>query len=150
MGKKTTKVSYLMAHKFRMEAVHIQTSTASHMEHQISPKIHTPKISHVAENGSTKIPTIRSATAKDTINKFVTVRSLVLMNTARMTKQLPTITTTLMKARITKDTMTLASLHSNSGSGSHSVDRFMPSRFPSIWLPILHFFTRHANNFQTE
>ncbi|KAF7277529.1 hypothetical protein GWI33_006942 [Rhynchophorus ferrugineus] len=30
-----------MAHKFRMDAVHIQTSTANHTLHQTSPKVQT-------------------------------------------------------------------------------------------------------------
>lgn len=64
--------TYLIAHKFRMDAVHNQTSTASHTEHQTSPKIQISKISQVAENGSTAIPTIKSATARDTekVHKF--------------------------------------------------------------------------------
>lgn len=36
-----TYLSSDMAQRFRMEAVHIHTSTASQMEHHRSPKIHT-------------------------------------------------------------------------------------------------------------
>lgn len=41
-GRVTARyLSTEMAHKFRMDAVHIQTSTTSHPWHQISPKIQT-------------------------------------------------------------------------------------------------------------
>lgn len=79
-------MTHLMAQRLRMEAVHIQTSMANHMEQKTSPKIQISKISHTAENGSTAMPTMRSATARETMKKFVTVRSLELMNTAKITR----------------------------------------------------------------
>lgn len=61
--------------------------------------ISTLKTSHVAENGRTAIPTNKSATARLTIKKLVTFRNLCEQKTAAITKQLPTITSTLMNAR---------------------------------------------------
>uniref|UniRef100_A0A2H1X171 SFRICE_035236 n=1 Tax=Spodoptera frugiperda TaxID=7108 RepID=A0A2H1X171_SPOFR len=43
----------------------------------------------VAEKGSTATPTNRSATAKDTMNKLVTLRSFEEHSTAAITRQLP-------------------------------------------------------------
>ena len=111
-----------------MEAVHIQTSMANQMEHHSSPKIQISKISHVAEKGRTARPTMRSATASDTINKFVTVRNFVLMNTARMTRQFPTITTMLMNARMRREARTFASFQlSKSRSSSHDTFKYCSS-----------------------
>lgn len=53
----------------------------------------------MAEKGRTAIPTRRSATAKETINKLVTLLSLEEQKTAAMTRQLPTMTSTLMNTR---------------------------------------------------
>ena len=50
----------------------------------------------VLEKGSTTSPTIKSATARDTMNLLVVVgRSLLCVKTAMMTRQLPTITVQL-------------------------------------------------------
>lgn len=91
---------HLIAQRFRIEAVHIHTSTASHIEHNNSPKIQISKISQVAEKGRTASPTRRSATARETIKRLVTVLSLVLIKTATMTKQFPTITATFINAKL--------------------------------------------------
>jgi len=110
--------SYLIAHRFNMDAVHIHTSTANHTLHHNSPKIHISSISHIAEKGSTASPTNKSATASETMNRFVTVRNLVLMKTARITKQFPTITIRFITASIKRDTITLAFFHSTTSINS--------------------------------
>ena len=89
-----------MTTKCSMEAVHIQTSTASQMEHQTLPKIHKLwketcevmrylrkyktylKTSYMAENGSTMMPNMRSAQASETMKRLVAPRSLWVMRTA--------------------------------------------------------------------
>lgn len=65
----------------------------------------------MVENGSTATPTSKSATANDTINKFVTDRSFDEQNTAAITKQLPIITITFINARMERDTISLGSPH---------------------------------------
>lgn len=72
---------------------------------------HTLNTSHVAENGRTANPTSKSATAKLTIKKFVTLLSLCEQNTAAITKQLPTITNTFINARTASDTKFPGSVH---------------------------------------
>ena len=52
-----------------MEAVHNHTSTANQMEHQIFPNNHISKTSLMAENGRTMMPSVKSAQAKETIEK---------------------------------------------------------------------------------
>jgi len=59
----------------------------------------TLKTSQVALNGRTATPTIRSATARLTMNMFVTLLSLLVQKTANMTRTLPTTTMTLTIAR---------------------------------------------------
>lgn len=71
----------------------------------------TLNTSHVAENGKTANPTSKSATAKLTIKKFVTLLNLCEQNTAAITKQLPTITKTLINARKANDTKFPGSVH---------------------------------------
>lgn len=71
----------------------------------------TLKTSHVAENGNTANPTNKSATAKLTIKKFVTLRNLCEQNTAAITKQLPTITRTFMNAKNASDIKFPGSVH---------------------------------------
>lgn len=63
----------------------------------------TLNISNVAENGNTATPTNKSATANDTMNKFVTERNFDEQKTAAITKQLPTITNTLINANTAND-----------------------------------------------
>lgn len=65
----------------------LKTTYAKKNRHQL-----TLKTSQVALKGSTAIPTIRSATASDTMNKLVTLRSLLEQKTAAITRQLPRIT----------------------------------------------------------
>ena len=50
--------------KCKIDAVHIQTSTANHILHQTLPKIHIVKTSYIALKGNTTRPSIRSAHAK--------------------------------------------------------------------------------------
>lgn len=71
----------------------------------------TLNISRVAENGRTAMPTSRSATAKLTIKKFVTLLNLCEQNTAAMTRQLPTITNTLINAKNASDIKFSNSVH---------------------------------------
>lgn len=79
-------------------------------------------ISHVAENGSTASPTSKSATAKDTMKRLVTDLSLDEQNTAAMTKQLPTITITLMAASTDNEANKLGSLQvTSSKRAAHAV-----------------------------
>lgn len=52
------------------------------------------------ENGNTATPTIRSATASDTMKKFVTDRNLDVHSTAPITSTLPTITMTVNMKKI--------------------------------------------------
>lgn len=52
------------------------------------------------EKGNTATPTKRSATASDTMNKFVTDLNFEEQKTAAITRQFPTITITLMRARM--------------------------------------------------
>ena len=53
-----------MITKCKMDAVHIQTSTANHMLHHIFPNIHIENISYTALKGKTTKPSIRSAQAE--------------------------------------------------------------------------------------
>lgn len=64
----------------------------------------TLNISHVAEKGSTATPTNKSATASDTIKRLVTDRSLEEQKTAAITRQFPTMTITLISAKMESDT----------------------------------------------
>lgn len=74
-------------------------------------KENTLKTSQVAENGRTAIPTSRSATAKDTMNKLVTLLNFEEQKTAAMTRQLPTMTSTLMMASTVRLANSEGSLH---------------------------------------
>lgn len=58
----------------------------------------------MAENGNTATPTIKSATANETMNRFVTDLSLDEQKTAAITRQLPTITITFMSASTANET----------------------------------------------
>lgn len=82
----------------------------------------TWKTSLVAENGNTATPTNRSATAKDTINKFVTERSFDEQNTAAITKQLPAMTITLIKAKTDRDKSSWGSLQLTSSRRAAHAD----------------------------
>lgn len=57
------------------------------------------------------MPTSKSATAKLTMKKFVTLLNLWEQNTAAITKQLPTITKTFINARQVSDTKFVGSVH---------------------------------------
>lgn len=74
-------------------------------------QINTLKTSHVAENGRTAIPTNKSATAKLTMKKLVTFLNLCEQKTAAITRQLPTITNTLMNANTASDIKFPGSVH---------------------------------------
>ena len=52
-----------------MEAVHNHTSTANQMEHQIFPNNHISKTSLMAEKGKTITPNVKSAQAKETVER---------------------------------------------------------------------------------
>ena len=73
-----------------MDAVHIHTSTANHMEHQTLPKSHILKTSYMAEKGKTMIPSIKSAHANDTGKKknFFSNFAKVLQSTEWPEKEL--------------------------------------------------------------
>lgn len=73
--------------------------------------VFTLNTSQVAENGKTARPTSKSATAKLTIKKLVTLRNLCEQNTAAITRQLPTITNTLINARTASDNKFPGSVH---------------------------------------
>lgn len=84
--------------------------------------IFTLNISHVAENGSTATPTNKSATANETINRFVTERNFDEQKTAAITKQLPTMTITLIKAKIDNEINNSGSPHvTSSKRAAHAV-----------------------------
>lgn len=57
------------------------------------------------------MPTSKSATARLTMKKFVTLRSLCEQNTAAITKQLPTMTSTSINSSTLSDTILLGSVH---------------------------------------
>ncbi len=67
------------------------------------------------ENGSTKIPTSRSAAASDTINVCVGVRSLGDVKTAAMTSEFPNTTSTSMSSSSAAGTMNDADANSTWG-----------------------------------
>lgn len=71
----------------------------------------TLKTSHVAENGKTAKPTNRSATAKLTIKKFVTLRNLFEQKTAAITKRFPPITKTFINSSIASEIKFEGSVH---------------------------------------
>ena len=78
--------------------------------------------SKVALKGSTVSPTMRSATASDTMKRLVTERSLELMKTAAMTRQLPTITITLISSRTVNVAICPGSSQTNlSNTAAHSL-----------------------------
>ena len=52
-----------------MEAVHNHTSTANQMEHQIFPNSQNLKTSLMAEKGRTMMPSVKSAQAKETVER---------------------------------------------------------------------------------
>lgn len=106
-----------MTTKCRMEAVHIQTSTASHMEHQTLPKSHILKTSYMAENGNTTMPSMRSAQAKETMNKLVAPRSLCVILTAVITMMLPKMTMRQTSPRGNRDPKILGSSKSTLSKG---------------------------------
>lgn len=141
-----TQRSSDMAHRFSIDAVHIQTSTASQMRHQTSPNIQTChrergeerdfnfvyfgkysslltlNTSQVAENGSTARPTSKSATAKLTMKKLVTLRNLFEQKTAAITRQLPPMTKTLMNSSMAREIRFAGSVHfTDLMRSSHSV-----------------------------
>lgn len=57
------------------------------------------------------MPTSKSATARETMKKLVTVRSLDDVNTLTMTRILPAITKMLIKTSTITEMMTVASLN---------------------------------------
>lgn len=85
----------------------------------------TLNTSHVAENGRTAIPTNRSATAKLTIKKFVTLRNLCEQKTAAITKQLPTITSMSINIKIANDIKLAGFVHSTDACKALHCDSFM-------------------------
>lgn len=95
----------------------------------------TLNTSHVAENGRTAKPTSKSATAKLTMKKLVTLRSLWEQNTAAITKQLPTITSTLINARQANDTKFPGSVHF---TDSMSVQLLIARTKPELVLCFYH------------
>lgn len=62
----------------------------------------TSKTSLVAENGNTATPTSKSATARDTMKRFVTLRSFEEQSTAAITRQLPGDNIHKLKLKISK------------------------------------------------
>lgn len=93
---------------------------------------HALNISHVAENGKTATPTSRSATARETMNRLVTERNLELQKTAAMTRQLPTMTITLMAARTDNDAKSEGSLQVTSSSKAAHAVAFSVSRIAAF------------------
>lgn len=82
----------------------------------------TLNISHVAEKGRTATPTIKSATASETMNRLVTDRNLDEQKTAAITKQFPTTTITSIAARMDNEANKLGSPHvTSSKSAAHAV-----------------------------
>ena len=65
--------------KCKMDAVHIQTSTANHILHHTFPKIHIEKISYTALKGNTTRPSIKSAQAeiKDTKIRYISCITII-------------------------------------------------------------------------
>jgi hypothetical protein len=63
-----------------MEAVHNNTSIASHMLHHISPNGQKVSTSKDAEKGITNIPRSMSEQASDTIYVFVFVRNFLVQS----------------------------------------------------------------------
>lgn len=86
------------------------------------------KISQVAENGRTATPTIRSATASETINKLVTDLNFDEQKTAAITRQLPTTTITSMAAKILREASMLGSPHVTPSKSAAQALSFSVSR----------------------
>lgn len=84
----------------------------------------TLNISQVAENGSTATPTSRSATASDTMKRLVTDLNFDEQKTAAITRQLPTITITLISAKIERDVKRPGSLQFTSSKSAAQADAF--------------------------
>ena len=94
-----------MAHRLRILAVQHQTSVASQTEHQVGPNIQLPVSCSDAEKGNTRIPTIRSAAAREPMNRCVVVRRVGDVATAAITRPFPVTTTVFSRARAsTEDT----------------------------------------------
>jgi hypothetical protein len=91
------QVSRFRLWSFSWEEVRVRRPRPRH------PPLITLKTSQVAEKGRTATPTRRSATASDTMKRFVTDLSLDEQKTAAMTRQLPTMTMTLMRASTDKE-----------------------------------------------
>jgi hypothetical protein len=83
-----------------MEAVHNNTSIASHMLHHISPNGQKVSTSKDAEKGITNIPRSMSEQASDTIYVFVFVRNFLVVITAIITKLFPAKTTILIMVKV--------------------------------------------------
>lgn len=96
----------------------------------------TLKTSQAALNGKTAVPTIRSATARLTMNIFVTFLSLLVQQTASMTRTLPIITITATNTRRTRVTTFRRLDHSTpSYKAAHAVafsSRIFNSRGPRV------------------
>lgn len=86
----------------------------------------------MAEKGSTATPTRRSATASETMKRLVTERSFELQKTAAMTRQLPTMTMTLMAARTESEASMEGSLQVTSSSRAAHAVAFSVSRIAAL------------------
>lgn len=77
--------------------------------YQTWPNNHILKTSYMAEKGRTMMPSMRSAHAKETMNKLVAPRNLCVILTAVMTIILPKMTMRQTNPKGTSDPKTLAS-----------------------------------------
>lgn len=85
--------------RLRIDAVQQSTSTAAQMLQKTRPNTQHPSTSRDAEKGSTIMPNRRSAMAKLTMKKLVTVCNCLLHTTDRITKIFPTIATKIKTER---------------------------------------------------
>jgi hypothetical protein len=99
-GGLTCNMTPPIATRFKMEAVHNNTSIASHMLHHISPNGQKVSTSKDAEKGITNIPRSMSEQASDTIYVFVFVRNFLVVITAIITKLFPAKTTILIMVKV--------------------------------------------------
>lgn len=100
--------------KNRKKHLNLPTYTkkqTNNTEYKCKKAKRTLNTSQTIENGRTAKPTSKSATAKLTMKKFVTLLNLWEQNTAAITKQLPTITKTFINARKASDTKFPGSVH---------------------------------------
>lgn len=89
-------LSNAITQRFKIEAVHNNTSQVTQNLHKGPPKVQFPCSLLAMCRGMTMIATAKSATAREIKNKFCTLRKGLYVRMAWTTKILPTIVTAMV------------------------------------------------------